>query len=77
MSNLPQPILLVSPDGMLGRAWSELLAQRGVPFRGVSYPAFDLGDRANVERTLTAELRLVINCAAYTDVDAAETHEHP
>jgi dTDP-4-dehydrorhamnose reductase len=67
--------LLISPDGMLGRAWEALLRERGMAFDAISYPQLDLRDAASVAQALRAEHRLVINCAAYTDVDGAEKNE--
>lgn len=69
------PVLLISPDGMLGRAWQRLLQTERLPFEGVSYPSFDLRERGHVERAIDARHATVINCAAYTDVDGAEQHE--
>lgn len=68
-------ILLISPDGMLGRAFCELFAQRDIAFEKVSYPQFDITNAGHVERALHSGLRIVINCAAYTDVDGAELKE--
>lgn len=67
--------LLISPDGMLGRAYVNLLTARKRAFEGVSYPAFDITSSEHVTRALHAGIRTVINCSAYTDVDGAETHE--
>jgi dTDP-4-dehydrorhamnose reductase len=67
--------LLISPDGMLGRAFADLLSAKKRAFQGVSYPAFDITSKEHVTRALRAGIRTVINCAAYTDVDGAETHE--
>jgi dTDP-4-dehydrorhamnose reductase len=75
MKAAPSPILLISPDGMLGRAVAALLGARAVPFEGVSYPAFDLCDERSVEAALDSRFRAVINCSAFTDVDGAETRE--
>lgn len=71
----PRPILLIAPDGMLGRAWHALLHNRGLPHRSVGRPDLDLADPASIDRHLTDDLGTVINCAAWTDVDGAETHE--
>jgi dTDP-4-dehydrorhamnose reductase len=69
-------ILVVSPDGMLGRAFAERLAARGDAFASRTFPSLDLRDPASLARALD-ETRptVVINCAAYTDVDGAETSE--
>ncbi len=60
---------------MLGRAWQTLLRDRGVVHESVAFPSFDLRDPACVQQAVESRFRTVINCAAYTDVDAAETHE--
>jgi len=69
------PILLISPDGMLGHAFELLLRERGLEYTGVSWPAFDLTKPETVAPWLTAGVRTVLNCSAYTDVDGAETQE--
>lgn len=67
--------LLISPDGMLGRAWQELLERQGCAWRSVTYPQFDLTDPASIKAAATDDLDVVINCAAWTDVDGAEERE--
>lgn len=69
------PILLISPDGMLGHAYQLLLTKRGLDYTGVSWPAFDLTRPETVEPYFRTGLRTVINCSAFTDVDGAETRE--
>ena len=69
------PILLISPDGMLGHAFELLLKERGLDYAGVSWPAFDLTRPQTVEPWLRGGVRTVLNCSAYTDVDGAEIHE--
>ena len=68
-------ILLISPDGMLGRAFCEQLEKRGLAYGALSYPQLDITQPEQVERALHPGVRTVINCAAYTNVDGAETHE--
>ncbi|MFW6033392.1 MAG: SDR family oxidoreductase, partial [Phycisphaeraceae bacterium] len=68
-------ILLIGPDGMLGRAWAALLDVHGLVFDAAVYPDFDLTDPASVEQAIQTNHRLVINCAAWTDVDGAEARE--
>ncbi len=67
--------LLISPQGMLGRAWQALLLDQGLPFEEVSYPDFDLTCDASLARVSAGAYNRVINCAAWTDVDGAETNE--
>ena len=71
----PTRVLLVAPDGMLGRAWSELLDARGIAQIGVRYPDFDLTDAAAVEALDLGGVDVVINCSGWTDVDGAEANE--
>jgi len=68
-------LLLVAPGGMLGRAWSELLARESVAHRAVGRSELDLRDRASIDRHVREGTGLVINCGAWTDVDGAEAHE--
>lgn len=67
--------ILVLGRGMLARAWAELLDRRGVPHRLVGRPELDLTRAETIEREITEEHRLVVNCAAWTDVDGAEAEE--
>jgi dTDP-4-dehydrorhamnose reductase len=67
--------LLISPDGMLGRAFVELFTKRGLALESVTYPAFDITDADHVARAVHSGIQRVLNCSAYTDVDAAEAHE--
>ncbi len=67
--------LLISPGGMLGRAWKAQLEADGRPFEALSRPAFDLTDPAAPERITPGRYARVINCAAWTDVDGAERDE--
>lgn len=71
--SLPSPILIIGRTGMLGRAWRELLAARKIPHHSVDLPELDLARPQTIDRQVTAATPIVVNCAAYTDVDAAET----
>ena len=68
-------ILLISPDGMLGRAFVEALERRELPFRSLGEPNLDLTDRSSVNDAIGDDVRTVINCAAWTNVDGAEENE--
>ena len=68
-------ILLIAPQGMLGTAWCKLLDAQHIPYRTASRPDFDITDAPSIRRYITADLGVVINCSAWTDVDGAETKE--
>lgn len=67
--------LILGAKGMLGRALRELFTREGRSFVGLDLPDFDLTDAAQVEAAISADTTAVLNCAAYTNVDAAETDE--
>jgi dTDP-4-dehydrorhamnose reductase len=69
------PYLIIGARGMLGRALRELLTARGQAFEGVDLPEFDLTNEAQVRDALEKPYAAVLNCAAYTNVDGAETDE--
>lgn len=61
---------------MLGRAWMHLLEDRGLACRGVDAAEVDITDRDAVRRVvLESRPSLLVNCAAWTDVDGAEAAE--
>ena len=65
-------ILVVGANGMLGQDLLKLLGERG---RGVDLPELDITDMVSVQRVLTSlKPQVVVNCAAYTDVDGCESH---
>ncbi|QEM68164.1 dTDP-4-dehydrorhamnose reductase [Geobacter sp. FeAm09] len=66
-------ILVVGANGMLGRDLLPLLGDRG---RGVDIDGIDITSLESVERVLTAvRPSVVVNCAAYTDVDGCESNQ--
>lgn len=67
-------IIVLGADGMLGRAFCRHLETLGLPFVGLARAECDLGFDEPLERAVRSA-RLVINCAAYTNVDGAETDE--
>ena len=65
-------IVVVGAGGMLGK---DLMALLGEGCRGVDIADIDITSHESVERVLTAlHPSVVINCAAYTDVDGCETN---
>ena len=75
MPDTAAPILLISPAGMLGRAWKALLEAQDLPHEAVGRPELDLTRPDTIDARVTGRYRTVINCAAWTDVDGAETQE--
>lgn len=72
----PPTILLIAPHGMLGRAWRLFLEdQRGIKPRTAKRPAFNITDVVSIQKHVTDDIDIVINCCAYTDVDGAEENE--
>ena len=68
--------LILGSLGMLGRAWRELLDARRIPFDHGDRDEIDITDAASIERAMGGRnYTHVINCAAWTDVDAAEANE--
>jgi dTDP-4-dehydrorhamnose reductase len=65
-------ILVVGANGMLGHDLMELLEG---DVRGVDLPEMDITDFSSVRKTLlTLKPEIIINAAAYTDVDGCETN---
>ena len=69
------PVLLIGVGGMLWRAWDALLRTKNIEPVSPSLTELDITDSQSVDRVLTDRYRLVVNCAAWTDVDGAETRE--
>lgn len=68
-------VLLIGADGMLGTAWSQLLSQHNIPHTCSTVQDFDITDPDTVCKKINSDITHVINCAAWTDVDGAETNE--
>jgi dTDP-4-dehydrorhamnose reductase len=60
---------------MLGRAWKALLEERDILHESLRYPEFDLRSETHVRKAVSSRHAWVVNCAAWTDVDAAEAKE--
>ena len=68
--------LVTGAAGMLGRDTVEELLRRGENVVGLAHAALDITDPGDVRRVFAEhEPDLVVNCAAYTAVDDAETDE--
>ena len=69
-------VLITGAAGMLGRASADALASRGHEVVALPRDELDLLDAAEVTIAVERELPdVVLNCAAWTDVDGAEANE--
>jgi dTDP-4-dehydrorhamnose reductase len=66
--------LVTGAAGMLGRDVVRALASRGHEVTAAARHQLDVGDAAAVDKAVAGH-DVVVNCAAYTAVDDAETHE--
>jgi dTDP-4-dehydrorhamnose reductase len=68
-----QPTAILGANGMLGTDLSEACRRNKLDAAGFDLPKFDITDPDSLETTVR-RFDAVVNCAAYTDVDGAETH---
>jgi dTDP-4-dehydrorhamnose reductase len=67
-------ILVAGKSGQLARSLVDVGVQRTIPVVAVSRPEFDLENAGSIDRVVKAVLpRAIINAAAYTAVDTAES----
>lgn len=67
-------ILITGADGMVARATAALCRSRGDDVAALTRPELDISNPDSVARSFeTVRPEAVINCAAYTDVDGAES----
>lgn len=69
------PILLIGDRGMLGRAFRELFQRQARAYEGFDLPDLDAAEPTQVTALFRRSWSAAINCAAYTNVDAAEENE--
>jgi dTDP-4-dehydrorhamnose reductase len=68
--------LVTGAAGMLGRDLTDLLQARGEDFTALARADLDITDPVAVAKAVSAvKPDVVVNCAAWTAVDAAEEHE--
>jgi dTDP-4-dehydrorhamnose reductase len=66
-------VMLLGADGQLGSEWMMWLKRRRVPVAATTLAEIDITDGKKLERAVRgAAPDLILNCAAYTAVDAAE-----
>jgi dTDP-4-dehydrorhamnose reductase len=65
---------ILGAHGQVGRALAALAGQENIPYRALARAECDITDPLAV-RHAVAESRIVVNCAAYTAVDQAESDQ--
>lgn len=71
----PAPIIILGAAGQLGRALVEHCVREGIPYRAYTRDKWDLASPGSWPRGDLRGARAVVNAAAFTKVDAAETPE--
>jgi dTDP-4-dehydrorhamnose reductase len=66
------PVIVLGARGMLGADLTECLRRRGVAARGYDLPEFDITNAEQIE-SVVGQAKQIINCAAYTNVEKAES----
>ena len=67
-------LLITGANGQLGKAVIEQCLRQGIPFYPVTKSELDITCVSSVNRLVSEQkIDCIINCAAYTAVDAAET----
>ena len=75
LRNAPDgPFVILGAGGMLATAWQRLLQRTRRTHTALSRNEFELTDPANWPDRLPEKGGVVVNCAAYTDVDGAEVN---
>lgn len=69
---MPQRLVITGAGGMVGRILAAQARRQGRDVLALTSSDCDITDRAAVTRRVAAD-DVVVNCAAYTDVDGAET----
>ena len=64
---------ITGSSGQLGRSLIDLLDNKGTPFQSWSHKDLDISDLKSVKTCTSAKIDLLVNCAAWTDVDGAES----
>lgn len=71
-----QKVLIIGAHGQLGQDMKAMAASAGYAVSGVDIPDIDITDPIKTQKVIAAHApEVIINCSAYTAVDACETHE--
>ena len=71
-------VLLTGADGQLGSDFKKLFEEEGISYTATDYNNLDITDTVQMEAFFSKNDKFthIINCAAYNDVDKAETDEN-
>lgn len=71
-------VLLTGADGQLGNDFKKLFEEKGISYTATDYNNLDITDTVQMEAFFSKNDKFthIINCAAYNDVDKAETDEN-
>lgn len=75
MSDTNAKVLLVGVGGMLATAFEKQFQQRGLAYDAPTLEQLDFTRPSTISEQVGSQYELVINAAAYTDVDGTEEHE--
>src|SRR5690625_7047919 len=65
--------LITGASGQLGQEWEKFLTERGATFTAYSSSRLDITNPRQIKEIMKADQPdIVLNCAAWTDVDGAE-----
>ena len=78
MVNKMMNVLLTGADGQLGSDFKKLFEEKGISYTATDYNNLDITDTVQMESFFSKNNKFthIINCAAYNDVDKAETDEN-
>ncbi len=74
MSSRGTTVAILGGKGMLGTDLAQVCADRGFEFRIFDLPEFDITDKQQLSDAVDP-CDMVVNCAAYTNVDGAESEK--
>jgi dTDP-4-dehydrorhamnose reductase len=73
MTSYEDSVFILGGKGMLGSDLAKTCEQEGIDIRILDLPEFDITNHRQFEKTFE-NTQIIINCAAYTDVDGAENN---
>lgn len=68
-------ILITGKNGQLATDLEDVLSKEGIPYRAYSKEEWDISSQEDCEKHLKEDCKILINTAAFTKVDNAETDE--